>query len=135
MGQPWRRRHPRGLGSAPHLERDGKAPGTWIECSSLLRCDRAWSSSSVRAASSGFSCLRWPPRITQPVAVAWMTGPLLQVQLNRRALSPDRGHWRRDRHRRTWTDDKCGPLEDHLYSFVRSLLIAANVRTTSVTIR
>ena len=107
----------------------GKAPaGTWIECSSLLRCDRAWSSFSIRAASSGFSCLRRTPRITQPVAVAWKSGPFYKCSSTSELYLQIEDTWRRDHHRRTWTDDKCGSLEDHLYSFVRSLLIAADAR-------
>jgi hypothetical protein len=38
------------------------------------------------------------------------------------------GDWYQERHRRKWTDGKPRPLEDCLYSFVRSLLLSACAR-------
>ena len=36
------------------------------------------------------------------------------------------GDWGRERHRRTWSDGQQQRLEDHLYSFIRGLLISAD---------
>ena len=58
----------------------------------------------------------------------WKTGPFYKCSSTGELYLQIEDTWRGDHHRRTWTDDKCGSLEDHLYSFVRSLLIAADAR-------
>ena len=55
----------------------------------------------------------------------WESGPFYKCSSTGELYLQIENDWHRSRHRRTWSDDKRGALENHLYSFVRSLLMAA----------